>query len=63
MLLKLTNVFKDGSSKPVLVNSDVVKDVQVDSREEFGSNSILVTKDERFYYVKETVEEIGGMLG
>ena len=62
MLLKLTNTYIDGRTKPFFLNSNNVKEIEVDDREGVPSKAVVYTMNDRKYWVAETVEAIEKQL-
>lgn len=57
--IKLTEAFSNGKAAPVLLNVDCIKSVKLSDK---GVDSHVYMTDAKYYFVKETVEQIEKML-
>ena len=57
--LKLTEALQNGSTIPLLLNVACIKSIKISDK---GVDTHIYMTDQKYYFVKETVEDIYKML-
>lgn len=57
--IKVTEVYKDGKISPIIIQTDNILSIKLSDK---GKDTHVCMKDTKYYFVKESVEEIWNML-